>query len=192
MVGAQSDVDTYYQHADLFVLSTKSEGLGIIGYVKANVLTNEYILRQDMKQETETRKINTSIDDNTLLNIEGESIVIKDLLKITQEGILLKNVDFTNDNKDTKVFSNLELEDMNIENYTSRTKLIKNISSIAMKNEIKGINIILPDEDDINIQRFVIELAPRLKEIGIDTNIVTNKNINEDVYTGIVKYIISK
>ena len=165
---------------------------GIIGYVKANVLTNEYILRQDMKQETETRKINTSIDDNTLLNIEGESIVIKDLLKITQEGILLKNVDFTNDNKDTKVFSNLELEDMNIENYTSRTKLIKNISSIAMKNEIKGINIILPDEDDINIQRFVIELAPRLKEIGIDTNIVTNKNINEDVYTGIVKYIISK
>ena len=145
-----------------------------------------------MKQETETRKINTSIDDNTLLNIEGESIVIKDLLKITQEGILLKNVDFTNDNKDTKVFSNLELEDMNIENYTSRTKLIKNISSIAMKNEIKGINIILPDEDDINIQRFVIELAPRLKEIGIDTNIVTNKNINEDVYTGIVKYIISK
>ena len=165
---------------------------GIIGYVKANVLTNEYILRQDMKQETVTRKINTSIDDNTLLNIEGESIVIKDLLKITQEGILLKNVDFTNDNKDTKVFSNLELEDMNIENYTSRTKLIKNISSIAMKNEIKGINIILPDEDDINIQRFVIELAPRLKEIGIDTNIVTNKNINEDVYTGIVKYIISK
>lgn len=61
-----------------------------------------------------------------------------------------------------------------------------------MKNEIKGINIILPDEDDINIQRFVIELAPRLKEIGIDTNIVTNKNINEDIYIGIVKYIISK
>lgn len=61
-----------------------------------------------------------------------------------------------------------------------------------MKNEIKGINIILPDEDNINIQRLVIELAPRLKEIGIDTNIVTNKNINEDIYTGIVKYIISK
>ena len=30
MVGAQSDVDTYYQHADLFVLSTKSEGLGMV------------------------------------------------------------------------------------------------------------------------------------------------------------------
>ena len=30
MVGAQSDVDTYYQHADLFVLSTKSEWLGMV------------------------------------------------------------------------------------------------------------------------------------------------------------------
>ena len=61
-----------------------------------------------------------------------------------------------------------------------------------MKNEIKGINIILQDEYDINIQRLIIELAPRLKEVGIETNIVTNKNINEDIYIGIVKYIISK
>ena len=54
---------------------------GIIGYVKANVLTNEYILRQDMKQETETKKITTSIDDNTLLNIERRKYNNKRLIK---------------------------------------------------------------------------------------------------------------
>ena len=163
---------------------------GIVGYVKANTLTNEYILRQDMGQKTETSKISANTQDGAVLNIEGNSVIIKDWLKITDEGILLKNTEFTNENS-TVIWSNLEIENADISNYDNRTKLIKNIVSMVMKNNIKGINISVTS-DDKNLERFIIELAPRLKEIGVSTNIVVQDSINEEPYTNIVNYIITK
>lgn len=163
---------------------------GIVGYVKANTLTNEYILRQDMGQKTETSKISANTQDGAVLNIEGNSVIIKDWLKITDEGILLKNTEFTNENS-TVIWSNLEIENADISNYDNRTKLIKNIVSMVMKNNIKGINISVTS-DDKNLERFIIELAPRLKEIGVLTNIVVQDSINEEPYTNIVNYIITK
>ena len=163
---------------------------GIVGYVKANTLTNEYILRQDMGQKTETSKISANTQDGAVLNIEGNSVIIKDWLKITDEGILLKNTEFTNENS-AVIWSNLEIENADISNYDNRTKLIKNIVSMVMKNNIKGINISVTS-DDKNLERFIIELAPRLKEIGVSTNIVVQDTINEEPYTDIVNYIITK
>lgn len=162
---------------------------GIVGYVKANTLTNEYILRQDMGQKTETSKISGNTQDGSVLNIEGNNIIIKDLLKITNEGILLKNTEFTDENS-IIIWSNLEIENADISNYDNRTKLIKNIVSMVMKNNIKGINISVTS-DDKNLERFIIELAPRLKEIGVSTNIVVQNSINEEPYTNIVNYIIT-
>ena len=44
---------------------------------------------------------------------------------------------------------------------------------------------------DNNLQRFIIELAPRLRELGIKTNIIVNKDFKEkEVYEDIVDYII--
>ena len=163
---------------------------GIVGYVKANTLTNEYILRQDMGQKTETSKISGNTQDGAVLDIEGNSVIIKDWLKITDEGILLKNTEFTNENS-AVIWSNLEIENADISNYDNRTKLIKNIVSMVMKNNIKGINISVTS-DDKNLERFIIELAPRLKEIGVSTNIVVQDSINEEPYTNIVNYIITK
>lgn len=162
---------------------------GIVGYVKANTLTNEYILRQDMGQKTETSKISGNTQDGSVLNIEGNNIIIKDLLKITDEGILLKNTEFTDENS-VIIWSNLEIENADISNYDNRTKLIKNIISMVMKNNIRGINISVTS-DDKNLERFIIELAPRLKEIGVSINIVVQNSINEEPYTNIVNYIIT-
>ena len=162
---------------------------GIVGYVKANTLTNEYILRQHMGHKTETSKISANTQDGAVLDIEGNSVIIKDWLKITDEGILLKNTEFTNENS-AVIWSNLEIENADISNYDNRTKLIKNIVSMVMKNNIKGINISVTS-DDKNLERFIIELAPRLKEIGVSTNIVVQNSINEELYTNIVNYIIT-
>ena len=41
-----------------------------IGYVKANVLSDEHILRQDMNQPPETKEIIASTQDNEILTIE--------------------------------------------------------------------------------------------------------------------------
>ena len=38
---------------------------------------------------------------------------------------------------------------------------------------------------------MIIELAPRLREMGISTNIVLNSSIDENKYKEIVDYIIT-
>lgn len=166
---------------------------GTIGYVKANVLTNEYIVRQDMEQNVETKNITIDINNGSLLDIEGEKILIQDLLKMSNEGILLKNVDYINTDDRFKVWANLTIENVDLEDYYNRTKLIKNVVSIAVRNNINGINII--SNSDINIDRLVIELAPRLRQAGITTNIVINnqlENTEQEKYIEKVDYIISE
>lgn len=166
---------------------------GTLGYVKANVLTNEYIIRQDMKQNTETKTISSNIDDNKSINIEGENVLIKNLLKLTDEGILIKNIEDLNNIENSKIWANIELASVDLSNYNNRANIIKNIVNVARKNDISGINILLENNDN-NLERFVIELSPLLREIGILTNIVieSNSNINTENYQNIVNYIIEK
>lgn len=163
---------------------------GIVGYVKANVLTNEYILRQDMPQKPKTGRISAEIKDGTILKIEQNKIIIKDLLRLTDEEITIKNTDTIKQNE--KIWANLRIDNANLESYETRTKIIKNIVSIAMRNDISGINIIGIEKTDLN--RFIIELAPHLREVGIKINIVTNDGHSEQYekdYTEIVDYIIT-
>lgn len=161
---------------------------GIVGYVKANTLTNEYIVRKDMEQKIQTKTISSNTSDGTILDIEGEKIIVKDLLEMTAEGILLKNT--TDSNINAEVWANLTIQNIDLSSYENRTKIIKNIASISRRNEIQGINVILTDNKDL--ERFVIELAPKLNEVGIITNIVTSENIDVEIYTDIVRYIITK
>lgn len=163
---------------------------GIVGYVKANVLTNEYILRQDMPQKPKTGRISAEIKDGTILKIEQNKIIIKDLLRLADEEITIKNTDTIKQNE--KIWANLRIDNANLESYETRTKIIKNIVSIAMRNDISGINIIGIEKTDLN--RFIIELAPHLREVGIKINIVTNDRHSEQYeknYTEIVDYIIT-
>ncbi len=163
---------------------------GIVGYVKANVLTNEYILRQDMPQKPKIGRISAEIKDGTILKIEQNKIIIKDLLRLTDEEITIKNTDTIKQNE--KIWANLRIDNANLESYETRTKIIKNIVSIAMRNDISGINIIGIEKTDLN--RFIIELAPHLREVGIKINIVTNDRHSEQYekdYTEIVDYIIT-
>lgn len=164
---------------------------GKVGFVKANTLTNEYIVRQDMSHKPNTKEVNANINDNSQIQIDGDSVLIKDLLKMTAEGILLKNVEIVDD-ENTKIWANLSIDSTNLNKFQDRNKTIKNIVSVCMKNNIKGVNIILTDKND-NIERFIIELAPRLREIGVKTNIVLNENFvnyNFETYNEIVDYII--
>lgn len=159
---------------------------GLIGYVKANILTNEYIVRQDLSEKTETKTINISAKDGENYTIENKKIQIKDLFKITEEGILLKNTAISNGVDE--IWANLTIDNVDLGDYNRRTELVKNIATLSRKNGINGINVIIADDEDI--ERFVIELAPKLNEIGIITNIIATKEIDEEIYTDIVSYII--
>lgn len=165
---------------------------GIVGYVKANTLTNEYILRKDMEQEVQTQKINISLKDGAIVEIENEKVIIQDLLELNNNGILIKNTETPVRAENTKVWANLNIEDVDLSNFDERTKTIKNIASIARKDDINGINIIAKNVDK-NVERFIIELAPKLKERGVKANLVIGVNeLNEETYTGIVNYLITE
>lgn len=165
---------------------------GIVGYVKANTLTNEYILRKDMEQEVQTQKINISLKDGAIVEIENEKVIIQDLLELNNNGILIKNTETPVRAENTKVWANLNIEDVDLSNFDERTKTIKNIASIARKDDINGINIITKNVDK-NVERFIIELAPKLKERGVKANLVIGVNeLNEETYTGIVNYLITE
>ena len=45
-------------------------------------------------------------------------------------------------------------------------------------------------EDKESMQRFLIELCPKLREMGISTCVVLNDNMKKDDYKNIVDYII--
>lgn len=162
---------------------------GIVGYVKANVLTNEYILRQDMNQKPQTKSINANVSNNSNLKLEGTNVVVKDLLQVTLDEIFIKNTEIQND-ENIETWVNLKLNNANLETYDDRIKLAKDITVIARKNGINGINVECNGKPGEKLERFIIELAPLMRELGIKTNIVSTTKIDEEKFTDIVNYII--
>lgn len=165
---------------------------GIIGYVKANTLTNEYIVRQDMEARKETQKIKMKIQNGSVQQIENEPILIKDLFTISNEGIVAKeSIPEGQSEISTTVWANLsKTTNINLSDYNKRTEFIDKIVSIAYDYKIKGININFEGNEE-GLERFIIELTPRLREMGITTNLIVNKNIDGNRYTGTVDYLIT-
>lgn len=174
---------------------------GLLGYVKANKLDNEYIVRQDYDDEIKTAEITTSLKDGTTLNLytkqSNSNIVIKTLFNLKENGTLAINGNLNEE--DYTVWATISNEgienytNIQINNYETRRELINTILIYASKYRLKGINIDfnnVTNSDDFC--RFIIELTPRLRDLGLTTNVVLNKSFKEDNIVGIVDYIITK
>lgn len=163
---------------------------GKIGYVKANTLTNEYIVRQDMQNKRETKKVNVNLQNNDIKQIDNKRVVIRDMFIASNEGVILKEAMETNKNENNNIWATLSINnDLNLKDFTKREEIIKNIVSIAYTYKINGINI-NTSEDNGGIERLIIELSPRLREMGISLNLILNSSIDENKYNGIIDYLI--
>lgn len=173
---------------------------GIIGYVKANKLSNDYILRQDMQDRSDAIKIQRNDYDNKLFEVADSTgikkIILKDIFNVKNNDI---EVSEEMDNKDETIrvwasISNKLLENQTnsiLQDYKSRTILIDTIVNKAIENNINGISIDFTGiESKEDMIRFAIECAPKLREIGISTCIVLNDNIEEQDYISVVDYIV--
>lgn len=77
--------------------------------------------------------------------------------------------------------------------YDDRNIVINNIYSKLVENNYKVVNIDFKKINDINsFYRFLIELAPRLRESGIKTIVTYNNSMNEDKVKNIVDYIVKE
>ena len=76
-------------------------------------------------------------------------------------------------------------------NYTDRNKVINDLYKKLVDYQFTGININFNKIDDVNsFNRFVIELTPRLKELGIKVAITNNKMVDKDKLSKVVDMII--
>lgn len=193
-------VSCYYTTSKGWRLIRKEDGT--LGYVKANVLTDEYIVRQDFDDEIKTAELITDLEDGSILNLynnqETEKIMIKTLFNFEANGTIYaeeENIDTDNyaiwatiSNKGLEKYTN-EL----IKNYKTRTELIDKLVNFVTKYRVRGMNIDFQKVDDQNsFDRFIIELAPRLRELGITTNVILNNSFEEENLAGVVDYLISE
>lgn len=167
---------------------------GKIGYVKENKLTNKIYVRENIEEQKENKKISLVWDyyseyakapDRTGTTIDGVNVVSPAffMLEKGENGALFDNVgtagqayiDWANSNNYEvwPMVSNNSLKDTTskiLNNYEHRQLLIENIVNMAIKYKLDGINIdfeYMYQADKDKFSRFIIELAPRLKEIGV-------------------------
>ena len=166
---------------------------GKIGYVKENKLTNKIYVRENIEQQKENKKISLIWDyyseyakapNRTGTTIEGVNVVSPAffMLEKGENGTLFDNVGTSgqayiewaksNNYEIWPMVSNNSLKDTTsniLNNYEHRQLLIENIVNMAIKYKLDGINLdfeYMYQADKDKFSRFIIELSPRLKEIG--------------------------
>jgi len=174
---------------------------GKLGYIKTNKLENEYTVREEMPEEKQIEgKINLTWDyysevasapNRSGTTIEGVNVVSPSFFYLDENGIFKENIGdegeayikwaHDNDYKIWPMFSNAEaaneslLITSNIMNsYEKRQALIENIVDACVRYKLDGINVDFENmrqEDKDMYSRFIIELTPRLKEIGLVTSV---------------------
>ena len=172
---------------------------GKIGYVKTNKLANEFVVREDMQEEKQIEgKVNLTWDyfseyatapDRTGTTIEGINVVSPAFFYLNDNGEFQENVGnegeqyiqwaHSNNYKVWPMVSNagdgmLEVTSQIMNNYSARKELIEEIVNACVKYNLDGINIDfenMKQEDKDLYSRFIIELTPRLKEIGLVTSV---------------------
>lgn len=146
---------------------------GTVGYVKANKLDDEYIIRQDMEQKQKAKKIKIDLSQNQF--------------------------NYTDENGEVKLWQTINLKSMSndieemLKDYKTRTQTIDVVMNLLGGNDIKGININFDGIEDKEVcKRFAIELSPKLREIGITTCVTLAKDMKTKEYENIVDYIAEK
>lgn len=172
---------------------------GEIGYIKSNKLTSFTTIRENWETEKQiTGKVNMFWDyftqyvkapDRTGQKIEGVNVVSPSFFYLDKnDGTLKENVGeagiayiewaHSNGYKVWPMISNadagIKVTSSILNSYTKRQELIESIVEKCAQYEIDGINIDFEniyEADKDKYSRFIIELVPRMQEMGIVTSV---------------------
>lgn len=168
---------------------------GKIGYIKSNKITNIHTVRENLEEKSQIEgKVNlvwdyyssvASAPDRRGTTIEGINVVSPAFFYLDKNGNLKENVgekgkayiNWAHENgyKVWPMVQNagegmLQVTSTIMNSYTKREKLIESIVKYCVTYNLDGINIDFENmkKEDIDLySRFIIELTPRLKEMGI-------------------------
>lgn len=171
---------------------------GKLGYVKSDKLANEVTVRENMEEEKQiSGKVNLTWDyfseyasapDRSGTTIDGVNVVSPAFLYLDDNGNLKENIGNSGQayiewahNNGYKVWpmvsnadAGLTVTSQIMNSYAKRQKLIENIVNACVKYKLDGINVDFENmkQEDKNLySRFIIELTPRLKEMGLVTSV---------------------
>ncbi len=167
---------------------------GKLGYVKTDTLVNEYVTREAIEKEKQIDgKISMAWDyfseyayppDRSGTEIQGINVISPTFFTLVNEGQGRINDNAGEEGKAyiewahsngymvwPSVSNNSYIETTSeiMQDYNLRHDLIENIVSLVLEYDLDGINIdfeYMHDEDKDLFSRFIIELKPRLNEIG--------------------------
>lgn len=168
---------------------------GKVGYVKTNKVANTVVVREEMQETKQIEgKVNmvwdyysevVSAPDRTGVTMDGVNVVSPAFFHLNTSGELTENVgtqgqtyiDWAHSNgyKVWPMVQNAGNGMLNVtsnimNDYNKRQKLINQIVNYCVKYKLDGINIDFENmkkEDKDMYSRFIIELTPRLKDMGI-------------------------
>ena len=168
---------------------------GKLGYVKSNKIANTVVVREEIQETKQIEgKVNLVWDyysevatapDRTGETMDGVNVVSPAFFHLNSEGELTENIGQSGEeyiewahSNGYKVWPmvqnagdgmmNITSEIMN--DYNKRQKLINEIVSACVEYKLDGINIDfenMKQEDKDMYSRFIIELTPRLKDMGL-------------------------
>ena len=171
---------------------------GEIGYIKSNKLTNFTTVREEWGQEKQIDgKVNMFWDyfsqyvqapDRTGQKVEGVNVVSPSFFYLDEDGELNENVGnsglayiewaHSNGYKVWPMISNadagIKVTSSILNSYANRQELIQEIVEMCVKYEIDGINVDFEnmyEADKDKYSRFIIELVPRMQEMGLVTSV---------------------
>lgn len=168
---------------------------GKIGYVKSKKLANEVVSRQNMEAEKQIQdKVNLVWDyysqvatapDRTDTKLDGINVVSPSFFSIDKNGNLVENIGERGQaylewarNNNCKIWpmvqnagdsTMMDTTSKIMNSYEKRKALIESIINVCVKYKLDGINIDFENmrKDDKDLySRFIIELEPRMKELG--------------------------
>ena len=168
---------------------------GKLGYVKLNKLANIVTVREEIKETSQIEgKVNLVWDyysnvanapDRSGQTIDGINVVSPAFFRINSNGELENNIGasgkeyvewaHSNGYKVWPMLQNdgtgmMSVTSKIMNDYNKRQKLINEILMACIQYKIDGINLDfenMKQEDKDMYSRFIIELEPRLKEIGL-------------------------
>ena len=171
---------------------------GKLGYVKKEDISNEQVLREELDTNTRldgkvslvwdyySQYVTAPVRDG---KIEGINVVSPSFYEISASGDIDSNIGtdgkayiewaHANGYKIWPMLSNSELGDMEavskiLSKFETRAYLIENIVKELVDAGVDGINVDFENmymEDKDNYSRFLIELAPRLHELGLTLSV---------------------
>ena len=168
---------------------------GKIGYVKSKKLANTVVTRQSIEKEKQKQgKVNlvwdyysqvSSAPDRSGTSIEGINVVSPAFFHLNSDGKLEENIGEEGESYLEWAHSNgykvwpmvqnagsgmMDVTSEIMNHYDKRNELIEEIVNKCIQYGLDGINIDFENmkKEDIDLfSRFIIELEPRLKEIGV-------------------------